>query len=68
MRKIIENKIKCSFCGDIIESVHRHDYKECKCGKVSVDGGKDYLRRSFPSGYQPEESYTDLSTFEEVEL
>jgi hypothetical protein len=32
-------------CGDEIESKYRHDYVSCKCGGISVDGGKDYLRR-----------------------
>ncbi len=44
MQKIIENKIKCNKCGDVIESIHRHDFKFCKCGAVAVDGGHDYLR------------------------
>lgn len=43
---IKRNMIRCTQCGDIIESVHRHDFKYCKCGKVAVDGGKDYLKRS----------------------
>lgn len=42
---ILENKIKCLKCGDVIESVYRHDFKTCSCGACSVDGGKDYLRR-----------------------
>ncbi len=45
MDKILVNKIKCNLCGDITESVHRHDFKYCKCGAVAVDGGFDYLRR-----------------------
>jgi hypothetical protein len=47
IKKIISNKIQCNFCKEIIESVHRHDFKICKCGKVSIDGGRDYLKRSF---------------------
>lgn len=39
------NKIRCNKCGDVIESVHRHDFKFCKCGAVAVDGGEGYLRR-----------------------
>ena len=30
--------------GDVIESIHRYDFKTCKCGRASVDGGHDYLR------------------------
>jgi len=47
--KKYKNKIRCKFCGDIIESKHRHDFKKCKCGKVFVDGGLDYQRCGFPS-------------------
>lgn len=42
---IIENKIRCKKCGDIIESKHVHDFKWCSCKSVAVDGGKKYLRR-----------------------
>jgi len=55
--KIIHNRIKCNRCGQIIESVSRHDFKTCKCGSVSVDGGKEYLRRS----YKTKDEYEDLS-------
>ena len=62
MENIIENKIKCKHCGDIIESKHVHDYQMCSCGKVAVDGGHCYLRRSFPS--TPKEDYIELSVVE----
>ncbi len=62
MNKIIKNAVKCLKCGDIIESVHRHDFVTCSCGNVSVDGGKDYLRRCF----QEENSYIEMSKTEEV--
>ena len=55
-------KVKCLKCGDIIESVHRHDFVTCSCGNVSVDGGKDYLRRCF----QEKDSYIEMSETEEV--
>lgn len=62
--KIISNKIKCNHCGDIIESKTVHDFKWCKCGKVAVDGGKDYLKRCFET---TPDDYTDLSEWEEDE-
>lgn len=40
------NKAKCKVCDDVIESKHRHDFVRCSCGEISVDGGKDYLKRS----------------------
>lgn len=54
------NMIKCKFCGDIIESKHRHDFVTCKCGKVSVDGGLDYQRTSFPSDMNPDDCYDQI--------
>jgi len=36
--------IKCPNCGDIIYSLHRHDFQKCKCGKIYIDGGFDYTR------------------------
>lgn len=56
---ILRNMIRCKHCGEIIESTYRHDFKVCKCGKVCVDGGKDYLRRGFPTS--PEIDYEELS-------
>lgn len=65
MQRIKTNKVKCLFCGDIIESIDVHDYKTCKCGKISVDGGHYYLKRMIPSGYKPEECIEDLSEYED---
>jgi hypothetical protein len=56
---IIKNAIKCNGCGDVIESKYRWDFKTCKCGRVSVDGGLDYLRRCCKS----EQDYTELSKY-----
>lgn len=53
---IVSNKGKCTKCGDVIESKHRHDYVTCSCGSLSVDGGTDYLKRSGDIG-----GYMELS-------
>lgn len=42
---IIRNRAKCKLCRDVIESTFRHDFVECKCRAIFVDGGKAYLRR-----------------------
>lgn len=34
----------CLDCDDVIYSVYRHDCRECKCGSIFIDGGKDYSR------------------------
>lgn len=44
--KIKRNSAKCAKCGDEIESTHRHDFVTCRCGEISIDGGKSYLKRS----------------------
>ena len=65
-KKIYRNKIRCKKCGDIIESKFRHDFVQCSCGAVSVDGGTDYLARSFPGNLEnPEEAYEELSEWED---
>ena len=54
---ILINSAKCLKCGDEIFSAHRHNYVECSCGNVFVDGGMEYLRH----GYADKEKYMDLS-------
>lgn len=44
--KILRNAAQCLGCNDVIVSKHRHDFRTCKCGKLSVDGGLEYIRRS----------------------
>ena len=36
--------LECKNCGDTIFSRARHDFMTCSCGKVSVDGGFDYMK------------------------
>lgn len=54
---ILNNRAKCNKCGDIIYSSHRHDFNSCSCGEVSVDGGMDYIRRT----YNPDADVTEMS-------
>ncbi|GLX71423.1 DUF7695 domain-containing protein [Paenibacillus glycanilyticus] len=44
--KIIVNAIRCKNCLSVIESVDHHDMKWCTCGKVAIDGGTQYLKRT----------------------
>lgn len=60
-KRIIKNVIRCKHCGDIIESKSVHDFQECSCGTVFVDGGHDYLRRGFKNGM---DDYEELSVVE----
>lgn len=63
MRKILVNRVRCNRCGDVITSEYVHDMKTCKCGYVSVDGGTDYLRRSYGDSIR---NYTELSEYVEA--
>ena len=56
---ITRNKIQCLHCKEIIESVHTHDFRFCKCGTVAVDGGKSYRKRM----YNKDTDYIELSEF-----
>ena len=62
MERIKRNAIQCKHCGEIIESRHTHDFQVCKCGRVFVDGGLEYLRWG-----GEREDYEDLSEVEKKE-
>ena len=38
------NSGKCTKCGEILVSVHRHDFRTCRCDESFIDGGFDYRR------------------------
>jgi predicted RNA-binding Zn-ribbon protein involved in translation (DUF1610 family) len=61
MNKLTRNAIRCKSCGDEIESRHVHDFRSCKCGKVSIDGGLAYARRLYSSS----DHFEELSTYAE---
>ena len=42
----MKNRAKCKLCFSIIESFHEHDYVECKCGEISINGGQQLLKCS----------------------
>ena len=56
MEIVIRNRARCKLCNDIVESTHVHDFKQCKCGEIFVDGGREYLRRGA----------TDMNNIEEL--
>ena len=59
-KKLVRNAICCNECGDVIESKSRHDFVECSCGRVAVDGGLDYQLRVYADG---PDDFTELSEF-----
>lgn len=58
-RKIIENKAQCLLCEDVLISKTHYDFQKCSCGNLSVDGGKDYVKRGIKDGTK----YKELSTY-----
>ena len=62
---IIRSRARCLSCLDVIESVHRHDYVSCKCGKIILDGGHEYIRYGWTSG-DPKEHIELLTDYEEM--
>jgi len=56
------NRARCKKCSDIVTSDNRHDFKTCKCGAISVDGGSWYLKRcgNFSDIEELSEYYKDL--------
>ena len=58
-KKVIINKAKCLKCDEVLESKSIHDFKTCTCGNLSVDGGLDYIRRSYIS----KDMYLELSEY-----
>ena len=47
---IYRNSAKCTECHEELISYSRYDFKTCSCGKLSVDGGHEYLRRLASAG------------------
>ena len=44
MATLLRSQIECPSCGELVASVHRHDFRYCPCGAIAIDGGRDYLR------------------------
>lgn len=65
--KIIRNSAHCDECNEEIESTHRHDFQWCSCKNIAVDGGKDYLKRSWDKGRWHDTSITDPPLTEDGE-
>lgn len=44
------NRAKCLECNDVITSKSVHDFVECSCGAIFVDGGDEYHRFGWTDG------------------
>jgi len=59
--RLLRNSATCNHCKDELESKHRHDFVKCSCGKLAIDGGKDYGRTLF----ETVEGYTNTSIYDD---
>lgn len=60
---IVRNAARCDTCNQVVESKHRHDFVECECGALAVDGGREYTRRV----YKPDSTWTELAEYADYE-
>ena len=51
------NRARCEKCKTVIESKHGHDFQQCKCGAIFVDGGNTYQR----AGFDVPENFTRIN-------
>lgn len=57
--KIIENKVQCKKCGDVVSS-NDNNISSCKCGFIKITGGfKSLQRGSLKEGID----YIEMSKF-----
>lgn len=61
-QKIIINAIKCTHCGDIIESTPESPEATCSCGRCTVEGGHKHRSRTCRRNAE----YLDMSVVEEI--
>lgn len=45
MKAILANRAICQECETLLESYYQNDVKTCKCGSLTIEGGKDFLKR-----------------------
>ena len=55
---------RCKVCEDILFSRAKHDYRTCSCGKISVNGGIEYLRVTSTNQF-PDKVDLDVDVTEE---
>lgn len=72
--KILRNMIRCTHCGTLIESHHRHDFATHSCDGlkayygpqdswIAADGGTAYLRR-----VGNRQDWEEASTYEDTNV
>lgn len=50
-RRLVKNAARCLLCDTVVESRSVHDWRQCPCQNVFVDGGLEYLRLGVAQGW-----------------
>ena len=58
----MKNTAACRVCGDVLVSRHRHDWVQCTCKRVFIDGGSDYVRRGLGPDVREGQVWYDLES------
>lgn len=65
MSNILVNAVYCKKCEQPIVSLQRHNFVQCPGEHVAVDGGNEYLKRTWWPGVYSGEDWVDISVIEE---
>ena len=59
--RILINMAQCKKCKDVIISEHENDIINCKCGNLSIWGGKKCTRREWKSKDDDKSAFKEMS-------
>ena len=54
---LLRNMVQCVECSSVLETTAVNDYYNCRCGRVSLSGGLEYIHQV----YAKPEDFLDVS-------
>jgi hypothetical protein len=57
---------QCPVCRDVVASRWHHDFHECGCGEIAIDGGQEYLRILWNQPHRPIHVTVVVDSLEEL--
>jgi hypothetical protein len=57
---------QCPVCRDVVVSRWQHDFHECGCGAIAIDGGQEYLRLLWNEPHRPIQLTVVIDSVEEL--
>lgn len=67
-QKVIKNSARCKKCNDVIVSEYGHDFKNCKCGEIFIDGGKSLHCRRGAGNFDNFENLSIIEPFDMADI